>query len=248
MRVLIRALCVLSVVAASSCGSRENAAPPTAKELSPGVWGLLELPRGPGPHPAVVLLHGSVGWRPEYVDIARSLAHSGFAALALDYYAGVGPAAIGSSEKLQKWSAYRAAVRRAVAYLRSLPEVGDRPIGLVGYSRGAFLAVSVASSIPDVRAVVDYYGGGGGGTDSLAQEVRGFPPLLILHGEADKIVPVRFAEALRNAVIAAGGEAEMHLYPGVGHAFNGPWAPTYSEDATLDAHRRTVDFLRRRLE
>jgi dienelactone hydrolase len=30
-----------------------------------------------------------------------------------------------------------------------------RSIGLVGYSRGAFIAISVAGSAPPVRAVVD---------------------------------------------------------------------------------------------
>jgi len=117
----------------------------------------------------------------------------------------------------------------------------------VGYSRGAFLAVSVASSVPAVRAVVDYFGGGGGGTESLEQEVEGFPPLLILHGDADSIVPIRFAYELRDAVIEAGGEVEWHVYPGADHAFNAPFAPTYSEAAAADAFARTFDFLRRRL-
>jgi dipeptidyl aminopeptidase/acylaminoacyl peptidase len=77
--------------------------------------------------------------------------------------------------------------------------------------------------------------------------VRHFPPLLIVHGEADSVVPVRFAYDLRDAVIAQGGEVEMHLYSGAGHAFTAPFASTYSEPAALDALRRTVGFLRRRL-
>jgi dienelactone hydrolase len=50
----------------------------------------------------------------------------------------------------------------------------------VGYSRGAFLAVSVASSIPKVAAVVDFYGGGPAGSGD--EKDWRFPPLLILHG------------------------------------------------------------------
>jgi carboxymethylenebutenolidase len=116
---------------------------------------------------------------------------------------------------------------------------------LIGYSRGGFLAVSVASTTTGVQAVVDFYGGGGGGTDSLAQEVRGLPALLILHGEADETVPVWFARELRDAVLTEGGVVEMHLYPGVHHGFNLPRARTYDEDAASDALRRTVEFLRR---
>jgi len=144
---------------------------------------------------------------------------------------------------LTKWPAWQAAVRNAVAYLETLPAVSHRPVGLVGYSRGAFLAVSVAASVPAVSAVVDFFGGGGGGTDSLDKEVRRFPPLLILHGEADTVVPVRQAYRLREAVLAHGGEVEMHLYPGAHHAFTA----AYSEPAAIDSWRRTIDFLRRRL-
>ena len=209
---------------------------------------MLEVPGAGESHPGVSLLHGSAGWRPIYGELARSLADSGFVALALDYYAEVGPAAIRSPEKLEKWPAYQAAVRRAVEYERSLPLVEARPVGLVGFSRGAFLAVSVASSILGVGAVVDFYGGGGGGVDSLEREVEDLPPLLILHGDADGIVPASFAHNLADAVAASGGEVETHLYPGVGHAFNLPHSSTFSEPAARDAWARTVGFLRRRLE
>jgi len=240
-------LCACCLALSLSCGAANEPRRLSAPEVAPGVWGVLAEPRGAGPHPGVVLLHGSAGWRPSYADLARALADEGFVALAVDYYAEAGPSAIGSEEKLRKWPRYQAAVRSAVDYVQALPSVAGHPVGLVGVSRGAFLAVSVASSMPEVGAVVDFYGGGGGGTDSLENEVRGLPPLLILHGEGDSVVPVTFAYRLRDAVTSAGGEVEVHVYPGAGHAFNVPHSPTYSEEAASDAFRRTVEFLRRRL-
>jgi dienelactone hydrolase len=216
-------------------------------DVSPAVWGILKTPRTPGPHAGVILLPGAAGWRPAYADLAGVLADSGFVTLALNYYAETGSAAIGSEDKLRKWPQWRATVRNAVAYLQASTSVSGGPVGLVGYSRGAFLAVSVASSEPAIAAVVDFFGGGGGGTESLKQEARHFPPLLILHGDADSIVPVSFAYQLRDAVVAQGGEVEMHVYPGVGHAFNAPFSSTYSEAAGSDALGRTVKFLRERL-
>lgn len=213
---------------------------------APEVWGELVTPATPGPHPAVILLYGSTGWRAEYIDIARAFADSGFVALVLDYYAGTGGAPIGSAEKLRKWETWRRTVRNAADYLRALPSVDGGRIALVGYSRGAFLAVSVGASIPSVVAVVDYYGGGGGGTHPLAEEVKGLPPLLILHGEDDGIVPVRFARELRAAAVAAGVPVEMRLFPGQRHAFNAPWVPTYSERAAQEAFAVTIAFLRAR--
>ncbi len=217
----------------------------TGPQTSPAVWGVVEIPQTPGPHPAVILLPGSSGWRPIYAQLGREFADSGFVALAIDYYAETGRDSAGA-DALRMWPAWQASVRNAVGYLQSSPSSLGQPVALVGYSRGAFLAVSVAGSVPSVRAVVDYFGGGGAGGVSLEDEVRQFPPLLILHGEADSVVPVRFAYRLRDAVIAHGGSVEMHLYPGAEHAFNAPWA-AYSETAAMDAWRRTIEFLRRRL-
>jgi carboxymethylenebutenolidase len=240
---------ILALVSATAPSALAQQSPErlSGSHVSPAVWGVLAVPRAPGPHPAVVVLPGAGGWHSWYPEVAQALADSGFVTLALDYYAETGGAAIGSDEKLRKWPTWQATIRNAVQYLEALPSVAGRPVGLVGYSRGAFLAVSVGASTSGVRAVVDYFGGGGGGTDSLEQEARGFPSLLILHGDADQVVPVRFAENLRKAVVAQGGQVEMHLYPGRHHAFNMPGMSTYSEAAAEDAFRRTVHFLRRRL-
>ena len=214
----------------------------------PEVWGDLLVPDGPGPHPAVVLLHGSKGWRPGYVEIARRFTEVGFAALVLDYYAQIGGADNLSEECLQKWDGWRQAVRDASVYLRSQPSVDGSRIALVGISRGAFLAVSVAASIPSVVAVVDYYGGRGDGAHAPEVEVGGLPPVLIIHGEADTVVPVSFAHELKAAVLDAGGEVEMHLFPGEEHGFNAFWAESYSENAAEQAFDLTVAFLRTRFE
>ena len=247
VRVLAFLICSFLMQADARAAVAQDPVRLSVSDVAPAVWGVVETPLEAGSHPGVILLHGSAGWQPMYAAIARALADSGFVTLALDYYAESGGAPIGSDEKLRKWGQWKETVRNAVEYLQALPSVSGGPVGLVGYSRGAFLAVSVASSLPGVKAVVDFFGGGGGGTDSLEHEVRGLPALLILHGEADDVVPVRFARGLRDAVLARGGEVEMQLYPGVGPAFNFPHAPTYSQAAASDSFRRTVAFLRRRL-
>ena len=216
----------------------------TGARVSPAVWGVLELPRTPGPHPAVVLVPGSYGFRPDYARFARAFADSGFVALAIDYYAVTGKGFF-QSQQIRSWPVWQETIRNAVAWLDTLPAVSGMPVGLVGYSRGAFLSISVGASTPGVGAVVDYYGGGP--ADSIAGQPWHFPPLLILHGEADNTVSVSLAHLLHDAVLARGGEVEMQLYPRAGHAFNGPWSVEYSETDATDAWRRTIDFLRRRL-
>jgi carboxymethylenebutenolidase len=215
--------------------------------LKPPVRGILELPEGSGPHPAIVILHGSAGWRSEYSIFAKNLADSGFAALVLDYYNEVGGAPIRSAEKLKKWPHWQKSVRSAVRFLQANPFINGHKLGLLGFSRGAFLAVSVAASIPGLNAVVDFYGGGGGGVDDLEEEVKGLPPILILHGSDDKVVPVSFAYRLGDAARKAGGKVETHIYPDTGHAFNLPGYSTFNETSSSDAFSKTVKFLREQL-
>lgn len=245
---VIGVACVLLLMTVPSVVAAQRSMRLTEPGVSPAVWGSLVASKGPGPHPAVILLHGSSGWRAEYVDIAQRFADAGFDALVLDYYAETGGAEVGSGEKLEKWESWRHTLQAAVGYLRGMPSVAGDRIALVGYSRGAFLAVSVAGSLPAVKAVVDFYGGGGGGTLTLEQEVRGLPPLLIVHGEKDSVVPVSFAEALRSAVLEAGGQVDMHLLRDEGHAFNLPWSPTYSKESDERSFGLVLEFLRVTLE
>jgi carboxymethylenebutenolidase len=218
----------------------------TGSEVAPAVWGVLEIPSTPGLHPAVILLPGSYGWRPDYARFAKAFADSGFVALAIDYYVETGRGAT-PAETSRHWPTWLATVRNAVTYLEATPAVAGRPIGLVGYSRGAFLAISVADSAPPIGAIVDFYGAGSD-DDPPTDHIPAFPPLLILHGEADREVPVALAHRLYDRIKAHGGDVEMHLYPGAGHVFNAPWASTYSERDAMDAWHRTIVFLKRRLK
>jgi carboxymethylenebutenolidase len=214
-------------------------------DIVPSVHGILEKPQTPGIYPAVIILYGSSGWRSQYISLAE-LADSGFVALVLDYYAETGKDT-GQTDIVSKWPQWQAMIRSAVTFLQEDSSSYKRSVGLIGYSLGAFIAVSTASSIPEVKAVVDYFGGGSTEKDVLESEVQNFPPLLILHGEEDKVVPVSMAYFLRDAVIAQGGEVEMKIYPKEQHAFNATWSPYYSETAAFDSFKLTVDFLRRRL-
>lgn len=237
-------VCCLLVLLAGGCTVES---PPQPSQLAPGVWGVLVSPDDKGPHAGIILLHGSMGWRPELVDFAKFLTEYGFVVLTIDYYKDTEGTPIGSTAKLEAWPIYQDAVRKAVDYLQSIPSVSGQPVGLIGFSRGAFLAISVASSLPDVGAVVSFYGGGGGGPASLKEDVKGLPPVLILHGDADTVVPVRSAYELRDAIIATSGEVELHVYPGAGHSFNAPFVSTYSVEVADDAHKRTIEFLRNQL-
>jgi carboxymethylenebutenolidase len=245
----LAAVTLVTLLSLVSCqtGNAQEPRRLSGPDTSATVWGVLEIPHASGPHPGVVILHGSFGWRPAYAQFAGALADSGFVALAINCFAETGRDTI-PEQRPQMQPRWQAAIRSAVDYLRAQPFVNSERLGLVGFSRGAFLAVSVASSMPAIKAVVDYFGGIDTSNASLEDQVRDFPALLILHGEADTVVPVSRAYQLRQAVIDRGGEVEMHIYPGAQHAFSAAFSPSYSETAAVDSFRRTIGFLRRRLE
>lgn len=217
----------------------------TDAAVNPGVWGVIVVPAAPGPHPGVVLLPGSGGWRSDYTRFAKAFADSGFVALALDYYAVTGRGDT-RAEEMRNWSVWQATIRNAVTYLEATPAVSAQPIALVGYSRGAMLAITVGASDPPISAIVAFYGAGSD-EDPPDSLIAHFAPLLILHGEADSDIPVALAHRLYDRIHAHGGDVEMQLYPNAEHGFNAPWAAGYSQAEATDSWSRTIDFLKRKL-
>ena len=63
-------------------------------------------------------------------------------------------------------------------------------------------------------------------------------PVLLLHGDSDPVVPVQQSERLAAALAAAGGDVELHVYPGEGHGLRRP-------EHQLDEYRRLGEFFDR---
>jgi phospholipase/carboxylesterase len=99
---------------------------------------------------------------------------------------------------------------------RRLP---DSHLALVGFSQGAMLALRLGLQRPrQMAAVVSF--SGALVLDSLSFETASKPPVLLIHGEADPIVP--FAEMTRaKEKLKARGVPVMALRrPGLGHAID----------------------------
>jgi dienelactone hydrolase len=114
------------------------------------VVGTLYEPAGAGPHPAVLDLHGSAGRLSD--STAKALANEGYATLAIDYFGDGEP--IPDDHRNVPLEYFDT----AVDWLCDQPGVHEGPVGLVGASRGAELALLLGSRRDWVGAVVSYAG------------------------------------------------------------------------------------------
>ncbi|MGB2864718.1 MAG: alpha/beta hydrolase [Sedimentisphaerales bacterium] len=121
--------------------------------------GTLTLPESPGPYPAVLLLSGSgasdrdqlVWGHRVFLVLADYLTRQGIAVLRYDDR-GVGRST-GDYDKAT-FEEFKRDALAGVEYLKTLPEIDAKKIGLVGHSEGGAIAPLAASESPDVAYVV----------------------------------------------------------------------------------------------
>jgi carboxymethylenebutenolidase len=192
-------------------------------------------PSEPGRYPAVIVLHGAngvgEGKRSGSHQAARELAQAGYVALVPHYFGRNLPAPKNAAKNARMHAAWARTVIDTVSFAARRDNVNPRQIGLLGFSNGSWVALAVAARDRRVSAVVEYYGGYPG-WDEI--DPARLPPVLILHGDADRVVSVKQADTLEAVLKEAGVPHDMHIYPGANHGFRGA--------DRQDALKRTLAF------
>jgi carboxymethylenebutenolidase len=137
----------------------------------------------------------------------------------------------------ERYPAWTATVADGVGWLATQPDVDPARLGLIGISLGAALALSTAAADRRIKAVVEY---SGPLPQGLAESEPRLPATLILHGDDDRIVPVRNAVELEALLKRVGSPVESRIYPGQGHVLTG--------EAQFDSASRVAAFLDRYLK
>jgi phospholipase/carboxylesterase len=120
-----------------------------------------------------------------------------------------------------------AGARRAAAFLdrfidaelarRNLP---PDAYALMGFSQGAMIVLFTGlRHVPPPRAILAF-SGALIAPETLAREMTGRPPILLVHGEDDEAVPVSRSHDAEAALRAAGVPVEATYIPGLGHGID----------------------------
>ena len=211
----------------------------------------LTKPDGKGPFPAMILLHGSLGFDKHYDSWAERLAKWGYVALLLDSF---GPR--GQSQLSDPPSTRAQDICYAKSYLNDLPFVDPRRIGVIGWSqRGSSALAALCTRFPSLqeeypfRAVVTFY-------PYCFRALADLDfPLLILIGELDDRSPVSICmdRMPRKRTV---NEVTLKVYPRAYHGFDVEGIDTsyldrrfrYNQAAAADSIIQVKTFLAKHLK
>lgn len=192
------------------------------------VTGIIRVPSGGGPFPAVLISHGKGGTPSGFsLPHANILVGWGFACIGPEYtHAG---SAVNTPDNEGYCPENSRRARRAVEILAATPSVDISRLALFGHSMGSFLTAGLAGEIPaQIRAACISAGGTAGVTDTglatpAVQEVAGITaPVLMFHGTADTTVSPSQSVNLQTILNNQAVPNKRLLYQDIGHDIISP--------------------------
>jgi phospholipase/carboxylesterase len=93
-------------------------------------------------------------------------------------------------------------------------------LALVGFSQGTMMALQVGLRRKTPPAAIVGYSGALAGAGQLEKEIRARPPILLIHGDADQMIPVDALHMAVQGLGQAGLAVRWHVSRGVGHGID----------------------------
>jgi dienelactone hydrolase len=168
---------------------------------------------------------------------ARQLAELGYVALSIDMY-GKGKVTTDAKEA-QQWSAAvygdlaqgRERVQLGLAQLVAQPMVDKARVAAIGYCMGGTVALELARTGADLRAVVAFHASllsvRGSEAEALAENKRIRGTLTVCHGQDDGFVAPDELAKFHAQMKAAGVDYQFLSYAGAVHGFTNKGADAY---------------------
>ena len=207
-------------------------------------------PLGAGPYPGVVVLHHMPGWDEWNREVARKLAHHGYAAILpnLHYREAPGASPDDASAKVRAMGLTPddqmvGDVEGAAAFLRA-QTYANAKVGVMGFCSGGRQTYLAACRIPSLDAAVDCWGGRVvAKPEELTPRQPVAPvtltkdincPVLGLFGNEDANPTPDDVDKTEAALKLHGKVYEFHRYDNAGHGFFATDRPNYRQHAAVD--------------
>ncbi|HEX6799553.1 MAG TPA: dienelactone hydrolase family protein [Ktedonobacterales bacterium] len=200
-------------------------------------------PQGDGPFPGVVVIHEIVGLNENIRDVTRRLARAGYAALAVDLFAGRGNRTLcmwrllASQIRNSPGSRGVSELRAALSYLAAQPEVDATRLGAVGFCLGGGYAIAWACGDGRLKAIAPFYGMR---TTPLSALARSCP---VVGSYPDHDISTCSSRMLERRLTRYGIAHDIKVYAGAQHSFfNDRYPAHYNAAASEDSWRRVLAF------
>ena len=197
------------------------------------------------PLPAVIMIHEWWGLNNNVRAMADRLAGEGYIVFAVDLYAGEAADTPEQARALmlnvvEDPEPAKDNLRAAFDFLKET--AGAPRIGTLGWCFGGGWSLNSAQLFgDDLDASVIYYGQVTSDDEKL-QPITA--PILGLFAAEDAGIKVESVEAFEASLERLRKNYDVHVYPGVGHAFANPTGNNYNADAAEDAWAKTLAFLK----
>jgi phospholipase/carboxylesterase len=131
-------------------------------------------------------------------------------------------------EPTERWTGVNAAAPALNAFLdaelarHALP---GSALALVGFSQGTMMSLHVGLRRATAPAAIVGYSGmlvlpGEAEIDKFAEEIHSRPPVLLIHGDQDQLIPVQALLHAAQGMASLEVPTQWHISPGIGHGID----------------------------
>ena len=91
---------------------------------------------------------------------------------------------------------------------------------VIGFSQGTMMALHVGLRRAKPLAGIVGFSGMLAGPDTLKAEIRSKPPVLLVHGDSDEMLPAVLTQRAAQTLTENGVQVGVHIAPGIGHGID----------------------------